>query len=102
MQTRLYSSIAMIGAAPDPRGGIAAVVDAYRTHGLFNRWPVQYIATSRDGTLAEKALLVGEAIRDFAALLAQQRRMVVHVHAAAGAGLWRDAAFMGAALAAGC
>jgi len=102
MQTRLYSSIAMIGAAPETRGSIAAVVDAYRTHGLFKRWPLHYIATSRDGTLAEKVTLLGHAGRDFAALLAQHRRLVVHVHATAGAGFWREAAFMGAALAAGC
>jgi glycosyltransferase involved in cell wall biosynthesis len=102
MQTRLYSSIAMLGAAPETRGSIAAVVEAYRAHGLFKRWPIHYIATSGDGSLAQKAVLVAKAARDFATLLAQRRRMVVHVHAAAGAGFWREAAFMGAALAAGC
>ena len=39
MATRLYSRIAMLGAAPETRGAIAAVVDAYRTHGLLKRWP---------------------------------------------------------------
>jgi len=102
MQTRLYSSIAMIGAAPETRGSVAAVVDAYRTHGLFKRWPVQYIASNGDGTLAQQGLLTAKAVREFAALLAQQRRMVVHVHASSGPGFWREAAFMGAALAAGC
>jgi glycosyltransferase involved in cell wall biosynthesis len=102
MRTRLYSTIAMIGAAPETRGSVAAVVDAYRAHGLFKRWPVQYIATSGDGTLAQQAVLLARAARDFASLLAQHRRMVVHVHATAGAGFWREAVFMGAALAAGC
>jgi glycosyltransferase involved in cell wall biosynthesis len=102
MQTRLYSSIAMIGAAPETRGSVAAVVDAYRAHGLFKNWPVHYIATHGDGTLTEQGLLLARAAREFAALLAQHRRMVVHVHATAGAGFWREAAFMGAALAAGC
>ena len=92
----------MIGAAPETRGSVAAVVDAYRAHGLFKRWPVQYIATSGDGTLAQQAVLLARAARDFASLLAQHRRMVVHVHATAGAGFWREAVFMGAALAAGC
>jgi len=32
MQTRLYSSIAMLGAAPETRGSIAAVVEAYRAN----------------------------------------------------------------------
>ena len=102
MPTRLYSQIAMLGAAPETRGSIATVVDAYRTHGLFKHWPVQYIATNGDGTLVQKTVLLGKAVQQFAALLAQHRRMVVHVHASAGAGFWRDAPFMGAALAAGC
>src|SRR5438094_10269052 len=102
MQTRLYSHIAMLGAAPETRGSIATVVEGYRAHGLFKRWPISYIATSCDGSLTQKAVLLAKAAQDFGALLAQRRRMVVHVHAAAGAGFWREAAFMGAALAAGC
>ena len=102
MQTRLYSHIAMLGAAPETRGSIATVVEGYRAHGLFKRWPISYIATSCDGSLAEKGLLVARAVRELGALLAQHRRAVVHVHAASGAGFWREAAFMGAAFAAGC
>src|SRR5437764_2754403 len=102
MATRLYSRIAMLGAAPETRGAIAAVVDAYRSHGLLKRWPVTYIATHGDGAPARKLALAPKATRDFTALLARERRMVVHVHVAAGAGFWRDAAFVGAAHAAGC
>jgi glycosyltransferase involved in cell wall biosynthesis len=102
MQTRLYSHIAMLGAAPETRGSIAAVVESYRAHGLFKRWPIRYIATSSDGSLVQKAALLARAVQEFGALLAQKRRAVVHVHAAAGAGFWREAAFMSAAFAAGC
>jgi glycosyltransferase involved in cell wall biosynthesis len=102
MQTRLYSHIAMLGSAPETRGSIAAVVEGYRTHGLFKRWPIRYIATSSDGSLVQKAALLARAVHEFGALLAQKRRAVVHVHAAAGAGFWREAAFMSAAFAAGC
>src|SRR5437764_5626658 len=102
MQTRLYSRIAMLGAAPETRGSIAAVVDAYRAHGLFKRWPISYIATNGDGSLAQKSLLAARAARDFVALIAQHRRAVVHVHASAGIAFWREAAFMAAAAAAGC
>ena len=42
MQTRLYSTIAMLGAAPETRGSIAAVVESYRAHGLFTRNGVLY------------------------------------------------------------
>src|SRR5205823_287204 len=102
MATRLYSRIVMLGAAPETRGAIATVVDAYRTHGLLKRWPVTYLATHGDGAPTRKLALAARAARDFAALLAQHRRMVVHVHVSAGAGFWREAGFMGAAHAAGC
>ena len=102
MTTRLYSRIAMLGAAPETHGSIAAAVDAYRAHGLFNRWPIAYVATHGEGTLGQKIAITARAARDFAALLAEHRRMAVHIHVASGAGFWREAAFMGAALAAGC
>lgn len=90
MQTRLYSHIAMLGVAPETRSGIATVVDAYRSHGLFQRWPLSYIATDN----------VAKAAHAFGSLLAQHRRILVHAHI--GAGFWREAAFMGAAVAANC
>ena len=102
MRTRLYSHIAMLGAAPETRGGIAAIVESYRANGLFTRWPIQYIATSCDGTLAQKTMLAARAVRDFGMLLGEKRHVVVHVHASSGAGFWREAAFMAAAFAAGC
>jgi len=90
MQTRLYSHIAMLGVAPETRSGIATVVDAYRSHGLFQRWPLTYIPTEN----------VAKAAHAFGSLLAQHRRILVHAHI--GSGFWREAAFMGAALAANC
>ena len=102
MATRPYSRIVMLGAAPETRGAIAAVVEAYRTHGLLKRWPVTYLATHGDGAPTRTVALAARAARDFTALLARERRMVVHVHVSAGAGFWREAAFMGAAHAAGC
>lgn len=92
----------MLGAAPETHGSIAAAIDAYRVHGLFNRWPITYIATHGEGTLGQKVAIAGRAARDFATLLGEQRRMAVHIHVTSGAGFWREAAFMGAALAAGC
>jgi len=92
----------MLGAAPETHGSIAAAVDAYRAHGLFKRWPITYIATHGDGALSRKIAMAGKAAREFAALLAEHRRVAVHVHVSSGAGFWREAAFMGAAFAAGC
>ena len=99
---RLYSRILMLGAAPQTRGSIAAVVDGYRTHGLFARWPVTYIATHGDGNIVQRVRMYGTAVRDFGFALGQHGPMVVHAHVTAGAGFWRQAPFMAAALAARC
>ncbi|HEX2197673.1 MAG TPA: glycosyltransferase family 4 protein [Burkholderiales bacterium] len=92
-----YPVLLMLGAAPETRGGMAAVVDAYRTQGLFRRWPVEYVATH--GATSAAGL---RAAGRLAALLARYRRAVLHVHTAAGARFWADAAYMSMAMAARC
>jgi glycosyltransferase involved in cell wall biosynthesis len=93
-----YPVLVMLGAAPQTRGGIATVVDAYREHGLFRRWPVEYIATHGTGS----PRLHFRAAGRFLGLLARYRRALLHVHTSAGPSFWRDAAYMSAALAARC
>jgi glycosyltransferase involved in cell wall biosynthesis len=91
--------IVMCGTRVDTRGGIAAVIAAWRSAGLFERWPVAYIATHRDGTRLAKALT---AARGFLALVGQalrHPRAVLHVHAASNASFWRKAVFMAIGLA---
>ncbi len=101
MSNPTYSRLAMLGAAPETRGSIAAVIDAYRSHGLFSRWPIDYLATHGDGGLARNAALAAVSLKDLAVLLGRHRRLVVHVHTSARRFL-RDALFMSAALAARC
>lgn len=98
--TPQYSRVVMLGVAPETRSGIATVVAAYRSNGLFNRWPITYLPTRGDGTLTHNAVHLTKAAREFAALLAQHRRVVVHAHV--GSGFWREAPFMGTAIAARC
>jgi len=99
---RLYSRILMLGSAPQTRGSIAAVVDGYRAHGLFKRWPVTYLATHGDENIVHRVKRYGTAVRDFGFALGQHGQMVVHAHLGAGAGFWREAPFLAAALAARC
>jgi glycosyltransferase involved in cell wall biosynthesis len=96
-----YSRLVMLGAAPETRGSIAAVVESYRAHGLFKRWPIEYLATHGDGGAARNAALALDALRRFALLLARHGRMPVHLHLSARGSLGRDAACL-AALAARC
>src|SRR5258706_8193257 len=100
MDTRLR--LVMLGAAPETRGSIAAVVAAYRAQGLFKRWPLDYLATHGDVGTAGNVLLALKALRRFAELLWRHRRVALHVHSGFDAGFWRDAVFMAIALAARC
>src|SRR5262245_22499022 len=97
MQRSLAPRLVMLGAAPETRGSIAAVVDAYRAHGLFARWPIDHLAVHCDGGARRSAQLAALAFRDFAVLAAKHRRLVLHVHSRPGAGFWLDAAFIAAA-----
>lgn len=92
----------MLGAAPETRGSIASIVEAYRASGLFARWPITYVATHGDAPAAQRASLALRGAGTFAALLAQHRRVALHVHTAAHASFWRDSAYTVAAFAAHC
>ena len=89
----------MLGAAPETRGCIAAVVEAYRAHGLFRRWPIDYVATHGDAHAARNAAAALGAFGRLGLLLGRYRRLAVHVHTTARR-FRRDVPFMSAALAA--
>lgn len=101
MKTRLHPRLIMLGAAPETRGSMAAVVEAYRVHGLFSRWPIEFIASTGDGSLLHNGALLGKGLRDFAAALLREPRSAVHVHVSRDC-FWRQAAFAAVALAARC
>jgi glycosyltransferase involved in cell wall biosynthesis len=101
MTSSYCTSLLMLGAAPETRGSIAAVVEAYRANGLFRRWPIEYIATHGDGTRSERIGFALRALRRFGELLARERRVAVHLHTAARGNFWRDLPYMLATIAAG-
>jgi glycosyltransferase involved in cell wall biosynthesis len=94
--------LAMLGAAPASRGGMAAMLEAYRSHGLFQRWPIEYLATHGDGGLLRNAALALAALGRFTALVLRERSLAVHLHLSTDRGLWRDLLFMALAVAARC
>ena len=94
--------LVMLGPAAEARGDIAAVIACYRAHGLFRRWSIDYVATrGHDGAWRDAGCALS-ALRQLTGLLMRRQRVVVHLHAAAGRGFWRDALFMALALAARC
>lgn len=99
---RGYPRLVMLGTAPGTRGGIAAVVNVYRAHGHFERWPIDYVATHCDGGAIRKLLTGARALVSFLALLARHGRVVLHVHSASRWSFWRKSVFMAIGHAAGC
>jgi glycosyltransferase involved in cell wall biosynthesis len=99
MEEKLLSQVIMLGAEAETRGSIAAVVEAYRAHGFFKRWPVRYLATQAGGGVLERTRHTLKALGAFASLLGRERRAAVHVHTGACT-FWHDSAFIGVALAA--
>jgi glycosyltransferase involved in cell wall biosynthesis len=94
------SHVVMLGTSFQTRGGIASVLQTYRAAGLFDRWPVDFVATHRDGSKLLKLLKAFQAFAAFFALLFRHRRAVLHVHSASRASFWRKSLFMALAMAA--
>jgi glycosyltransferase involved in cell wall biosynthesis len=101
-QAPAYRRLIMLGTAFESRGGISAVVNAYRASGLFERWPIDYVPTHRDGGAVRKLLTLIKALLTVIALLGAHRRVVVHVHSASRASFWRKSIFMAIAMLAKC
>jgi glycosyltransferase involved in cell wall biosynthesis len=98
--TREPSHVVMLGTSFQTRGGIASVLQTYRSVGLFDRWPVDFVATHRDGSRLEKLLKAIDGFFVFFALLCRYPRAVLHVHSASRASFWRKCLFMALAMAA--
>src|SRR5688572_16702714 len=95
---RAPTRVVMLGTSFKTHGGIAAVLETYRQAGLFDRWPVDYVATHRDGTKLEKFLRAIDGVCLFIAHLCRIPRAVLHVHCASRASFWRKSFFMALAL----
>jgi glycosyltransferase involved in cell wall biosynthesis len=92
----------MLGAGPQTPGSIPSLVDAYRAHGLFKRWQIDYLVTHADGGPLRNTALALSALRRLMEVVVHERGTVVHLHTEATRGFWRDAAFMALAIAARC
>lgn len=94
------SHVVMVGTSFETRGGIGAVLQTYRAAGLFDRWPVDFVATHRDGSRLLRFLKAIDGFFVFLALACRHPRAVLHVHSASRASFWRKSVFMALALAA--
>jgi len=88
-------SVLMVGTDPASLGGIRAVVQSYRDGGLFERFPVTYVATHRDGGPWRKLARALGGWARVAVSLATLDRPLVHVHTASRASFWRKSIVCG-------
>jgi glycosyltransferase involved in cell wall biosynthesis len=86
--------VVMLGTDPATHGGISSVLLAWQGSGLFERWPITYVPTHRDGTRLQKLLRAIDAACTFLFLAFRVRCAVLHVHGASRASFWRKAPFM--------
>src|SRR3954471_12921120 len=92
------SHVVMVGTSFETRSEVGSVIHAYREAGLFERWPVDYVQSHREGSRLLRFLKAFDGLCAFLALLCRYPRAVLHVHAAAGMSFWRKALFMALAL----
>jgi len=93
--------ILMAGTSPETKGGVAAVINAYKHGGLFDRWRITYIRSHVDGPgkTLKKIIVAMAAVAKYVNLLATNRVALVHVHSASRASFWRKSMFILPALA---
>lgn len=84
----------MLGTSADSKGGISSVVSEYHRAGLFDRWPITYFATYRDGGKLYKLYIALQSLTRFVGLLIWRDVAIVHVHAATRASFWRKSIFI--------
>lgn len=82
-------SIVMLGTSLATKGGIASVVQVYVGTGLFQRFPIRYIATHRDGGAAAKLCIMMRAYLSLFGMLLRGEVALVHAHVASRASFWR-------------
>lgn len=85
--------VIMVGPALDAMGGISAVVNVYKSSGLFERLPMQYLASHCDGAATAKLKIFARSITKFWALLVCGKVGLVHIHVSLRASFWRKAFF---------
>lgn len=84
------------------RGGIRAVVEAYRRDGFIDAWGVEVVNTHAEGSLAKRIGMFLIAFARFARLLVQHDRIEgVHCHVATRGSVWRKLIFSSTAQAFG-
>lgn len=86
--------IVMLGTSPSTMGGISSVVNVYQEAGLFDRFPIIYIATHSDGSKLMKLRFFITSWFAYLFLLLRGKIALIHVHSASRNSFWRKYFFL--------
>lgn len=75
------------------RGGMRAVVEGYRSDGIFDKWNVHLISPHDEGTMLKRIALAVSAYAEFLSWIILGRVKLVHCHAAMRGSFWRKSVF---------
>lgn len=81
--------IVMVGTSPETKGGVSAVVQVYMQTGLFERFPIRYVSTHRDGGKGDKLRAMLGAYGALFLMLMKGEVALLHAHVASRASFWR-------------
>jgi glycosyltransferase involved in cell wall biosynthesis len=79
----------MVATHLTTQGGVSAVVRGYRDAGLFDRLPLRFVHTHRDGGAIAKATTAITGLARVAAALLRMDAPLVHIHMSHRASFWR-------------
>jgi glycosyltransferase involved in cell wall biosynthesis len=79
----------MMGTSRAMKGGISSVVQVYVDAGLFDRFPIHYIATHCDGKARSKLRIMAAAYLELIGMLIGRNVALLHVHVSTRASFWR-------------
>lgn len=84
-----HKQIVMLGTDWRSPGGMTAVIHQYHAAGLWQQWPILYLATFHHDRLGNKLKLAASAALRLLGLLLRGRVALVHAHGAVYGSFWR-------------
>lgn len=82
-----------IMVAPNARGGMRSVVEAYGRDGFLDRENVRVIHSYDEGSFLKRQIIFLKSLFSYVVLLLTQKVELVHIHAAMRGSFWRKAIF---------
>lgn len=86
--------IVMLGTDFHTKGGISSVVNVYRETGLFERFPIVYLASHADGGAAIKIRYFIAAWTRYLLMLLRGQVAALHAHVSTDTSFWRKLLFL--------